>query len=110
MKQIIIIALALSSFVARAQQKTDSLKSRIDTPNHPTSWHEVGHGLNASKPTDSVANFGLYTISEFTQEYRVDWTKVKTLADMKKILEVFNFIIMGHPKGFDKIKKYLIKQ
>jgi len=62
--------------------------------------------------TFKVDTAKLITFSSFTVQktYRVNWAKVKTFKDMKKILKAFNFQVWGtNSEAYKQIHQYLIE-
>jgi hypothetical protein len=104
MKLILTIAIALSSFVAMAQTKTDTSVHQIDLFHNSVVDTSNVHFLKA----DTQGKAWLLNSYSFPKMYKIDWSKIKTFSDLKSVMQGFNFYITDDTKNFKKIKKFLI--
>lgn len=94
------LSLILFASVCFGQSKVDSLSEYIRKNGVSTDSMFSSITIDTSK---YPINFQDYTL------YKINWRKVKTIADLKLILEAFDLRVTGNSQAYKKIKKYLIE-
>lgn len=93
MKHLILPALLFLTVIAEGQMKIDTTKFKLS---------------DTSVTSSLIASPG-FAFNSFPKMYIVDWTKIKTFADLKNVMEATYIYISADFKNFSKLKKYLIE-
>lgn len=105
---ILTIPFLFLAVSAMGQEKTDTTKKDISLFRNATVAASIA--TMDSAQLSKLRLYGTYSTNVITMPkyYTINWKKVKTIADLKAIIEAMNVTFGDNYKGIKQIKKYLI--